>query len=127
MAATETDPRQHAAEKFCYLTTTGRVSGKAHEIEIWFAFPPEAAGNRLYMLAGSGFRADWVRNIQHNPAVTIRIGGDEYAANGAIIAPTDDDDRLARELLCGKYQDWQPGQPFSDWGNTAQPVRFILA
>ena len=23
-------------EEFCYLTTTGRVSGKPREIEIWF-------------------------------------------------------------------------------------------
>jgi hypothetical protein len=27
------DPRAHAAERFCYLTTTGRVSGKPHTVE----------------------------------------------------------------------------------------------
>jgi hypothetical protein len=25
------------AEPFCYLTTVGRVSGRPHTIEIWFA------------------------------------------------------------------------------------------
>jgi hypothetical protein len=31
------DPRDLADEEFCYLTTTGRVTGRPHEIEIWFA------------------------------------------------------------------------------------------
>ena len=26
-----------AGQQYCYLTTTGRVSGNAHEIEIWFS------------------------------------------------------------------------------------------
>jgi hypothetical protein len=26
-----------ASQAFCYLTTTGRVSGRPHTIEIWFA------------------------------------------------------------------------------------------
>ena len=31
-----------AGETYCYLTTTGRVTGKPHTIEIWFAL--EQAG-----------------------------------------------------------------------------------
>ena len=34
------DPHEHAGEQFCYLTTTGRVTGRPHEVEIWFAYPP---------------------------------------------------------------------------------------
>ena len=41
------DPREHAAEQYCYLTTTGRVSGRPHEIEIWFAVGPDAASRTL--------------------------------------------------------------------------------
>ena len=37
-----------AAEDYCYLTTTGRVSGEPREIEIWFALE----GGSLYMLSG---------------------------------------------------------------------------
>ena len=33
-------------EDFCYLTTTGRVTGLPREIEIWFALQ----GATLYML-----------------------------------------------------------------------------
>ena len=40
--------RNLADEQFCYLTTRGRISGRAHRIEIWFAL--DAA--TLYMLSG---------------------------------------------------------------------------
>ena len=36
------------SEDFCYLTTTGRTSGKPHEIEIWFAL----RDGTLYLLSG---------------------------------------------------------------------------
>jgi hypothetical protein len=36
-------------EDFCYLTTVGRVTGRPHTIEIWFA----REGSTLYMLSGS--------------------------------------------------------------------------
>ena len=34
------DLRALADEDFCYLTTTGRVTGRPHEIEIWFSLVP---------------------------------------------------------------------------------------
>ena len=37
-------------EDYCYLTTKGRVSGRLHEIEIWFG----VHGNTLYLLSGAG-------------------------------------------------------------------------
>src|SRR5688500_2310587 len=45
-----------ADEPFCYVTTTGRVTGQPHTIEIWFA----VRNRTLYLLAGGGHRADWV-------------------------------------------------------------------
>ena len=58
----------NAEDDYCYLTTTGRVTGEPHEIEIWFA----ADGDTLFMLAGAGDRSDWVRNLRAQPAVTVR-------------------------------------------------------
>src|SRR3954454_20619197 len=48
-----------AEENYCYLTTTGRVSGKAREIEVWFGLD----ANTLYMLSGGRDRSDWVKNL----------------------------------------------------------------
>jgi F420H(2)-dependent quinone reductase len=61
-----------ASEDFGYLTTTGRVTGKPHEIEIWFVL----VGNIAYLMSGEegrGVKADWVRNLRKQPAVTLRI------------------------------------------------------
>ena len=81
------DPRAHATERFCYLTTTGRVSGKPHTVEIWFAFPPDAPDRTVYMMSGGRGRADWVKNLRRTPSVSIRIDGDTYQARARVIEP----------------------------------------
>ncbi len=110
-----------AGEAFCYLTTTGRVTGRPHEIEIWFALD----GGTLYMLAGGGDRADWVRNLRKNPAVRVRIGGARFAGHARVLAPGDED-TLARRLVVGKYQ---PGysDDLTGWGRTSLAVAVDLA
>ena len=120
------EPGMYRDEAFCYLTTTGRRSGRAHEIEIWFAFPPAGDGRILYMMAGGRERADWVRNLLRDPAATIRIAGRRWPAIARTVVPDTAEDTLARELLCAKYQGWRPGQPLGEWGSTALPVAFQL-
>ena len=58
-------------EPFCYITTTGRVTGRPHPVEIWFALD----GATLYLLSGGGRRSDWVRNLERHSEVSVRIGG----------------------------------------------------
>lgn len=116
-----TNPRDHAAEQFCYLTTTGRVSGAP------FAFAPDPANPILYLLAGGGERADWVKNLRRDPAVAIRLDGETYAAAGRVVAPGTAEDGSARCLRCAKYQGWREGQPLSAWGRTALSVACELA
>ena len=54
---------------YLYLTTTGRVTGQPREIEIWFT----EHGGRFYLVAERE-SANWVRNIQSQPQVKIRVG-----------------------------------------------------
>ena len=75
------DPRRWEQEPFCYLTTTGRVSGNPHTIEIWFALDPEDP-TRLAMMAGGGRKSDWVRNLEQTPDVTIRLGDLDLPCDG---------------------------------------------
>ena len=56
-------------EAYCYLTTRGRVSGEPREIEIWFALE----GRTVYLLSGGRDRSNWVRNLQADPSVRVRI------------------------------------------------------
>ncbi len=106
-------------EAYCYLTTTGRVTGKPHEIEIWFAL----AGNTAYLMNGDSKydagKGDWVRNLRKNPACTLRIGGTTYAATGRIVADATED-AMVRRMLVEKYATQE--KPLTEWGQTALPV-----
>ena len=86
-------------DDFCYLTTRGRVSGRPHEIEIWFALE----GRTLYLLSGGGERSDWVRNLRAEPAVTVRLRDTTYDATARVVEGGDESDR-GRGLVFEKYQ-----------------------
>jgi deazaflavin-dependent oxidoreductase (nitroreductase family) len=95
---------------FCYVTTTGRRTGRSHTIEIWFG---EGDGT-LYLLSGGGDRSDWVRNIRREPKVSVHIDGAQHVG-------------VARWLLASKYQHWSEGRPLSRWASTALVVAIDLA
>lgn len=105
------------AEDVCYLTTTGRRSGKPHAIEIWFG----REGDTLYLLSGGGDQADWVRNGVAHPDVTVRIGETEHPARFRLVADREED-ALARRLLLEKYF----GGGTNEWGRTALAVALDL-
>ncbi len=85
---------------FCYLTTRGRVTGRPHEIEIWFG----RAGDTFYLLSGGGERSDWVRNLEAEPAVTIRVGDTTRPGRARVVESASPEDVLARRLVFEKYQ-----------------------
>ena len=103
---------------YCYITTRGRVTGKTHTIEIWFG----VEGRTLYVLAGSGRRADFVRNAEQQPDVEIRIGTRRSAMRQATarIVTNKREDALARKLLLAKYA--SADDNLDEWGRTALPV-----
>jgi len=113
------DPRNLADEDFCYLTTVGRVTGRTHEIEIWFALE----GHTLYMLSGGRDRSDWVKNLRHNPEVTVRIGGERFEGRARVVEGIEEDD-LARRLLVEKYE--REPDSLANWRRTALPVAVDL-
>jgi deazaflavin-dependent oxidoreductase (nitroreductase family) len=104
-------------EQFAYLTTTGRISGRPHRIEIWFAVD----AGRVYLLSEGGEQSDWVKNLRQTPDVLIRIGAVTFTGR-AHVPVVRDDDLLARRLLVTKYEGWRAGEPLSDWARTATPV-----
>ena len=114
-------PSKAAAESYCYLRTIGRVSGRPHEVEMWFA----ADGQTLYLLAGGRNRADWVRNIQQKPTVQVRIGAVTYTGTGRMVEGTADEER-ARRLVAAKYYGWQGGPLPNAWAREALPIAIDL-
>ena len=83
----------------CRLTTTGRTSGAPREIRIWFG----AAGDRLFLLSQDRDRAHWVRNLEVDPSVTVRIGERRFAGRARVIGPDEPEDAVAREAFAAKY------------------------
>ncbi|MGB3682361.1 MAG: nitroreductase/quinone reductase family protein [Rubrobacteraceae bacterium] len=106
-------------EDYCYLTTTGRVTGRPHKIEIWFALE----GSTLYMLSGGGDRADWVKNIRNNREVTVRIDSSTFEGRGRFVDGSEDE--VARRLLFEKYQP-RTGGDLTRWRGSALPVAVDL-
>ncbi|MCZ7533875.1 MAG: nitroreductase family deazaflavin-dependent oxidoreductase [Acidimicrobiia bacterium] len=98
------------------LTTLGRVTGRPHRIEIWFAHH-EAT---IYMLSGGGDRSDWVRNIIANQAVTVSVGGSDFVGRGRIVVDPGEQ-QLARNTVFAKYTKSYGGD-LTRWRETALPV-----
>jgi deazaflavin-dependent oxidoreductase (nitroreductase family) len=112
---------QLADHDFCYLTTTGRVTGRPHEIEIWFG----ARKDSLYLLSGGGRKADWVKNLLKNPSVRARIGN--YTFHGeARLVEDKEEERMARYLLAEKYNELEEDNSPDEWARTALAVAIDL-
>lgn len=109
-----------ADEPYAYLTTTGRVTGRPHEIEIWFA----TDGTSAWLLADSRDDADWVRNLRRDPAVTLRIADHSVAAQARVVAEGTDEDARARDALWRKYG--QHRDDLTTWRDSALPVAIDL-
>ncbi len=112
----------NADADYCYITTAGRVTGRPHTVEIWFGL----RGRTLYVLAGGGRRADFVRNAMKTPDVAVRIGtrrSREFQSTARVVTASDED-ALARTLLLEKYAG--AGDDLDEWGRTALPLAFDL-
>ena len=96
---------QLSREEYCYVTTTGRVTGKPHKIEIWFGLN----GRTLYLLSGGMDKSDWVKNLLRNPSASVRIAKHTFPATARIVTDGEEE-TMARHLLARKYQGWKEGK-----------------
>jgi len=108
-----------AEEDFCYLTTTGRITGRPHTVEIWFALH----NSTLYILSGGLDRADWVKNSLRHPRVNIKIQDSVFEGQARPVKDVDED-ALARKLLFEKYS--PTDDDLEDWARTSLPMAFDL-
>ena len=76
-------PRPAAGDEqeFLYLTTRGRKTGRAREIEIWFT----RRGRSYYLAAEHGLRAQWVQNLLVEPRVRWRVGTAKLAGRARVV------------------------------------------
>ena len=107
-------------DDYCYLTTSGRRTGQPHRIEIWYV----DAGDSLYMLAGGGSSADWVRNLMADPAVHVELDGSVRPGRARVVDAATEAER-ARTLVFDKYAP-RSGDDLIDWRKRALPVAIDL-
>ena len=100
-------------QDYCYFTTTGRVTGNPHEIEIWFGLNDTI----VYLLCGGG-KSDWVKNLKKNPSVTVRIAKQTFTATARIVKD-EKEEMLARNMLADKYHERESDGSLDDWARTA--------
>lgn len=109
-----------ARAQVCHLTTTGRVTGRPHTVEIWFALSERT----LYFLAGDGRHSDWVRNISRSPDVRVRVGRRTVEGRGRIVTDAGEEER-ARRIVYERYAPTYSGD-LTEWRNEATPVAVDL-
>ena len=100
--------KENLRTEYLDLTTIGRKTGKPREIEIWYV---ESTG-KLYILAEHFHDTQWVKNIESNPRVRVRLGSEEFEATARVL--DQDRDRagwiIAQQLAREKYG-WGDGLP----------------
>ena len=92
--------------QYLYLTTTGRISGRPRQIEIWFT----ERERRYYLIAENRERANWVQNIAHHPQISFRVNDQEFTGTGRKVDETNERElwRDVRALFDQKYG-WSDG------------------
>lgn len=104
-----------AAHQYCYLTTTGRVTGRPHTIEIWFVVEDGSA----WLFTEPDGDTDWVRNLRREPRVTLRVGANEVNARAEVVEVSRN--AAVRRAVAERYQNADDG--LDDWAREALVVR----
>ena len=81
----------------CRLTHHGRKSGRPYEVTVWFL----VEGDTVY-LTTMNLRRQWTRNVQANPQVLLRAGGETFTGDIQVVSDEAEMTRVV-ELLRNKY------------------------
>ncbi len=66
------------------ITVTGRKSGRAISIPIWFA----SDDKKLYLLPVKGSDTQWYKNVLHKPSMRVEAGGAEAEVKAMPVTDT---------------------------------------
>jgi len=103
----------------CYLTTTGRRTGRPHRIEIWFL----ESGGAVHLFSGGGEASDSVRNLRLEPRVVLELP--RRPARTYVASVMSDPGRDLRRRMDHRYYDTGPHDELTDWAHRATVVRLV--
>ncbi len=81
----------------CRLTHYGRKTGRPYEVTVWFL----VEGDTVY-LTTMNMQHQWTRNLQANPQVLLRAGGETFTGDIQVVSDEAEMTRVV-ELLKNKY------------------------
>jgi deazaflavin-dependent oxidoreductase (nitroreductase family) len=83
--------RRLSRDREITITVTGRKSGRAISLPIWFAWDD----GKLYLLPVKGSDTQWYKNVLKNPAIRIDAGG----AQGELKVAADTDATQVKSVI----------------------------
>ncbi len=110
-----------ANEKYLYLTTTGRRTGRPHTVELWFA----VARGTLY-LSHEGTYTDWMKNILRNPRVAFTIRDLTGSGLAHLVGQGDAFER-GKSALYRKYYGDAGQAVIDDWFSESTVIEITVA
>lgn len=114
-------PDELADERYCQLSTQGRLTGRRHTAELWF-IPAEGG---VYLMSGSGGLTQWCLNLQTEEQGVLRIGARSWLARVTFLDPDDPDRAEVLERFHDKYD--PPGKDRrSTWLRNATVVQLVF-
>ena len=114
-------PDELVDERYCYLSTQGRVTGRRHTAELWFV--PGDGG--VYLMSGSGGLTQWCLNLQAEEQGVLRVGTRSWLARVTFLADDDPDRADALRAFHERYD--PPGKDRTDpWLRNATVVQLVF-
>lgn len=109
-----------ADEKYIYLTTTGRRTGRPHTVELWFA----VAQGKLY-LSHEGKYTDWMKNILNNNRVAFTIRRLDWEGTAQIVGGGDAFE-TGKYALYRKYYGDATKEVIDDWFSESTVIEILV-
>lgn len=114
-------PPELLTERYCYLSTQGRVTGRRHTAELWFV--PAEGG--VHLMSGSGGLTQWCLNLQAEEQGVVRIGEHSWLARAAFLDEQEPEREDALRAFHDRYD--PPGKDrTAPWVDNAIVVHMVF-
>lgn len=114
-------PGDLASERYCVLTTQGRVTGRRHAAELWFL--PAPGG--VHLMSGSGGLTSWCLNLRSEEQAVLRVGQRSWLARAAFLDPADPERAAVLGRFSEHYGRDEPGRRAA-WLRDATVVHMVF-
>jgi hypothetical protein len=114
-------PAELREQRYCLLSTQGRVTGRRHTAELWF-IPTEGG---VHLMSGSGGLTQWCLNLQAEEQGVLRIGDRSWLGRASFLGRDDPHRAEVLDRFHVKY-DPEDKDRTLPWLRNATVVQLVL-